>query len=255
MRTKVQFLLADLPINVAKENKLKKVTAIVIDVPAATVFFQTVGKQFFTDAGLEMDLVAIPPGQADLTPQMSKIASDGDSVAHIIGDDSLCIAALNGLKTANFDGPRTVLNNCVNDNVRKAVGATMEGVIEASPSPVGDPDDPGQQLMKAVIDTYGEGDIDPGSALTNNMFMTMMGARTALDGLKGEVTPASIIAATKAMPLEELPNGGGLHFRCNGKAFELTPAVCTRGTLRTTLDEEGQPTLPFEIVSDTPIPD
>lgn len=244
--------LADLPINVAKENDLKKVTAIVIDVPAATVFFKSIGKKMFTDKGVDMSLVAIPPGTADITPQMSKV--DEDSVAHIIGDDSLCIAALNGLKAAGFQGPRTVLNNCVDDTVRKAVGVTMKDVVEASPSPIGDPDDADQKLMKAVIETYGTGDIDPGSALTNNMFMTMMGARIALDGLKGEVTPASIVATTKAMPLSELPNGGGLHFRCNGKAFPLTPAVCTKGTLRTSLDDKGEPTLPYKKISDTPIP-
>ena len=246
--------LADLPINVAKENGIDNVTAVVIDVPAATVFFKTIGAQMFADKGIKMTLVAIPPGQADLSPQMSKIANGAKTVVHIIGDDSLCIAALNGLAAASYSGPRTVLNNCVDDSVRKAVGANMKGVIEATPSPVGDPNDADQKLMKAVIDTYGQGDIDPGSALTNNMFMTMMGTRVALDGLKGDVTPASIISATKAMPLAELPNGGGLHFRCNGKAFPLTPAVCTRGTLRTTLDDKGEPTLPYKIISDTPIP-
>jgi branched-chain amino acid transport system substrate-binding protein len=57
------------------------------------------------------------------------------------------------------------------------------------------------------------------------------------------------------MPETDLPGGGGLRFRCNGQAFPATPAVCTRGTLRTSLDAEGQPTLPYEPVGNSPIPD
>jgi branched-chain amino acid transport system substrate-binding protein len=117
-----------------------------------------------------------------------------------------------------------------------------------SPSPIGDPDDPGLRLLGAIVDTYGEGDIDVENALTTNMFSTMMGARDALDGLTGEVTPASIIATIKAMPETDLPGGGGLTFQCNGQAFALTPAVCTRGALRTTLDADGEPKLPYEPV-------
>ena len=52
----------------------------------------------------------------------------------------------------------------------------------------------------------------------------------------------------------ELPGSGGLRFRCNGEAIEFAPAVCTRGTLLTTLDASGAPTT-YEVVGDTPIED
>ncbi|HKE73149.1 MAG TPA: ABC transporter substrate-binding protein [Acidimicrobiales bacterium] len=246
--------LADLPIDVAKEHHLKKVTAVVIDVPAATGFYKTIGKEMFADAGIDLDVVPIPPGQADMAPQMTQIASGGPTVVHIIGNDAFCIAALGGLRDAGFDGPIDTLNSCINDSVRQAVGDYLKGVVMASPSPVGDRDDPGLKLLGAIIDTYGRGDIDVDNALATNMFSTMMGAREALGGLTGAVTPATITAAIKAMPETDLPGGGGLKFRCNGKAFALTPAVCTRGSLRTTLDAQGEPTLPYETVGASPIP-
>jgi branched-chain amino acid transport system substrate-binding protein len=247
--------LSDLPIDVAEENDISKVTAVVIDVPAATGFYETIAADIFEEAGIELELVAIPPGQADMSPQMTQIASGDETVVHIIGNDAFCIAAMNGLRGAGFEGPIDTLNSCVNDSVREAVGDYLEGVVIASPSPIGDPDDPGLRLLAAIVDTYGEGDIDVESSLATNLFGTMMGAREALDGLTGEVTPATIVETIRAMPETELPGGGGLRFRCNGQAFPATPAVCTRGTLRTTLDAEGQPTLPYEPVGSSPIPE
>jgi len=246
--------LADLPIAVAKENHLEKVTAVLIDVPEATGFYKTIGEGLFKDAGIDLTVVPVPPGQADMTPQMTRIATGDPTVVHIIGNDAFCIAALNGLRDAGFHGPIDTLNSCINDSVRKAVGSYLKGVVVASPSPTGDPSDPGLKLLGAIVDTYGHGGIDVGNALSTNMFSTMMGARDALDGLKGPVTPAAITATIKAMPEMDLPGGGGLKYRCSGKAFSLTPAVCTRGALITTLDAKGEPTLPYQPVGNTPIP-
>ncbi|MBL7495057.1 hypothetical protein I6A84_29940 [Frankia sp. CNm7] len=56
-------------------------------------------------------------------------------------------------------------------------------------------------------------------------------------------------------PAKPVPAGGGLNFRCDGKAVPLTSAVCVRGTMRTQLGADGQPTLPYRAVGATPIED
>jgi branched-chain amino acid transport system substrate-binding protein len=85
------------------------------------------------------------------------------------------------------------------------------------------------------------------------MFTALGGFDAATAGLKGDPTPAAIIAATKAMETAELPGTGGINFRCNGKADPLQPAVCSNGTNAATLDASGKPTT-YTLVGDTPIP-
>ena len=75
----------------------------------------------------------------------------------------------------------------------------------------------------------------------------------ATEALKGDATPATIIAAAKAMPWSVLPGTGGLHFRCNGKAAPTEPAMCTNATLLATLDAKGKATR-YTPVNDAQIP-
>jgi branched-chain amino acid transport system substrate-binding protein len=247
--------LSDLPIRVAKEHKLTTVNAVVIDVPAATGFYKAVGAGIFRQAGIKLNLVAIPPGQADMTPQMTRIASGGPSEVQIVGNDSFCIAAINGLRAANFDGAISVVNQCVTDSARKALGGNLKGVVMGTPSPLGDGSDPGLRQFQAIVDTYAKAQVDTANALSLNTYITMMSFREALDGLHGDVTPATIISTIKAMPEKPIPGGGGLRYRCNGKANPLAPGVCARGSLRTTLDAKGQPTLPYTKTNTSPIGD
>ena len=195
----------------------------------------------------------MPPGTADLTPQMTEVANGGPTVVHIIGDESLCIAAINGLAAAGFDGPVDALWTCVTDPVKTAVGENLEGVVLGTPAPLADLDDPGMALMTAIFEHY-DAEIDEPEvgAMT---FMTWMAVRDALDPLTGEVTPESIISTIKAMPEMDLLGGGGLRFRCNGKAQPLLPAICTRGALKVTIDADGEPVLPYEPLGSSPIPD
>ncbi len=84
--------------------------------------------------------------------------------------------------------------------------------------------------------------------------MTLGGLQTALEGISGDITPATVTATIKAMPESELPGAAGMKFRCNGKASAQAPAVCVRGGLSTTLDDKGQPT-EFQVLGSSPIPD
>ena len=240
--------LADFPIAVAKEHGLKKVTVVVIDVPVATGFYDTVGTDFYKEAGIELEVIAVPPGTADMTTQMSRVSS-GETAVHVIGNDSFCIAAFNGLRAMNFTGPVSVLNQCITDSSRSAVGDYLEGMYMASPSALGDRENRDLLQWEAIARTYGE-DIDLSNAMGPAMYMTMMAMREALDGISGEITSASMIETIKSMPKKPLPLGSGLDFQCNGQAYPLTPAVCVDSVLVTTLDKDGQPVPPYRPVSE-----
>ncbi|WP_018504332.1 ABC transporter substrate-binding protein [Parafrankia discariae] len=247
------FAIQQLPIAIAKREHLKKVTSVVIDVPAVLPSVQETAPKLMKAAGLEYSLIRVPPGTADMTAQLQRVTSGTPGVVFVVGNDSFCISAFNGLRAVGYDGSISAVSQCVTDATRKAVPSdVLKGMTIAASMPSGG-DDPSTVLYNAVLEAYGKG-IDPSSSVGRGMFVTFAGLVTALEGVKGDITPASATAAIKAMPEKELPGGGGLTFRCNGKASPETPAVCIRGGLTTTLDGDGQPTA-FKVLGNSPIPD
>ncbi|MCM3886292.1 ABC transporter substrate-binding protein [Frankia sp. R82] len=226
-------------VDLAKSNGLKKVTAIVVDVPPALGSFKADGPKIASEAGVQLTLLPVPLGTADMTPQLQKL-SGGDSAAFVLGSEGFCIAAFNGLRTVGFTGPIGAIGICASDATRKAVTGGLKGMSIVGTVPIG-ADNPSTRLYDAVRTTYGKS-IDPTSVTGLSMFMTLSGFQTAVAGLKGDVTPATVTSAIKSMPESELPGSGGQKFQCSGKILPNYPAVCLRGALTTKLDAKGNPT-------------
>jgi branched-chain amino acid transport system substrate-binding protein len=243
-----------LPAGLAKEKGVKKVSAIVIDIPAAVQIYETQAPAIYKAAGVELQLVTVPPDQADMTPQAQRIATDGTGVVWVVGGEPFCIAAFNALNSVGYKGITASITQCLGDSTRKAVpGSFLKGMVIGAPAPIGS-DDPSVKQFEAVSETYGT-NIDTGNGVAIGMFASMAGFREALEGVSAsELTPAGIAAAIKKAPERDLPAGGGIRFRCNGKANPALPASCVRGGLSTTLDDKGQPTT-YTPLGQTPIPD
>jgi ABC-type branched-subunit amino acid transport system substrate-binding protein len=230
------FAQVNLQIQQAKDAGISKVTAIVIDVPTAVSLYTDVLPELYDEAGIELAVVPIAPGTADMTPQMQSVVAGGPTTVSIVGSDAFCIAALNGLQAVGYDGPVAAVSVCVTDALRTAVpGDVLDGVVIGATAPVGT-DNPSTRLLGAVAETYG-GDYDVNRPGTMSMFMVVAAFQAAANGVTGDITPASIIAAIKAAPEQDLPGASGLRFRCNGKAVPSQPAVCVRGGLT----DEGRP--------------
>ncbi|HET6948883.1 MAG TPA: ABC transporter substrate-binding protein, partial [Acidimicrobiales bacterium] len=236
-----------LPLDAAEQNDLDKVTVVVIDVPAALAGYEGEDAALFEDAGIELELVQVPPGTADMTPLLQPVVAGDPGVVHVLGNDSFCISAYQALQTLSFDGPITSITQCVTDATRQAVGGSLEGITIASPAPVG-VEDESTELYRTVMDTFSSEEIDTSRIAGVGTFLVLNALDVALEGLEGEVTPEAVITTIKAMPESELPGGGGLTFRCDGSALQGRPAVCTDAGLTTTLDAEGFPTR-FELTT------
>jgi branched-chain amino acid transport system substrate-binding protein len=243
-----------LPISVAKDNKLKIVTPVVIDVPAATELYTSKsGQEPFKKAKLKLNVVPIPPGQADMTPQMTEIANGDPTEVQIIGNDTFCISAFKGLEAAGFDGPISTLYVCITDATKQGVGSYLKGTYVSVSAPIGDTKDPGYKQLKKIVDTYSSTDEVPDLAKAMNTYAVWMSMYQAIENMKGEINPDTITEAIKSMPNMKTPTGD-LDYRCNGKAKPELPAVCTPGGLRTRLNAEGDPTLPYKVVGNGPVP-
>jgi branched-chain amino acid transport system substrate-binding protein len=238
----------------AKAQNSKKASAVVIDVPAATDILADTAP--YKKAGLDFKMTPVALGTADMTPQMQKVATENPKgPVFVLGNDTFCIAAFNGLRTAGFEGQVVSIPACLSDATRTAVPADfLKGIKISASAPLDKPKDPSIKQYFAVLDKFGAKDVDKTRQTGVFMFQAITGLDVATQNLKGDATPASIIAAAKAMPLSVLPASGGLHIRCNGKAAPTAPATCTNATLLATLDGQGKATS-YVPTGDAQIPD
>ncbi|MCK9878159.1 ABC transporter substrate-binding protein [Frankia sp. Ag45/Mut15] len=242
-----------LPLQQAKSAGLKKVTYIVIDVPAALDGLKTTAPALLRKAGLDINVVAVPPGTADMTPQIQNLTSKDPGLVFILGNDSFCISALNGLRAVGYTGQVAAISSCVTDATRKAVpGSQLKGITISATVPIGQ-DNPATRLYNAVAKTYGSG-IDTTRAIGMTAFTEVAAFQSALQGITGDITSQSVIKAFKGMPEREIPGSLGLGFRCNGKADPTAPSTCVRGGIVSTLDATGNPGA-YKVVGATPIED
>jgi branched-chain amino acid transport system substrate-binding protein len=231
------------PIAAAEEANADHVAFVVIDVPQALETFDSgQGPEILENAGLDYDLIAIPPGTADMTSQMQEVANSDAGVVQVIGNDAFCIAAFNGLTAVGYEGEITSITQCITDATREAVpGDVLEGISVISTYALLADDDPTWQLYEAVMSTFGDEVEDVNNSTSMGAYATMGSLLSALDGIEGDVTAETVVQTVKAMEEQEIPGGGGMTFQCGGSASEEMPAVCTNQSLRAVLDAEGNP--------------
>jgi branched-chain amino acid transport system substrate-binding protein len=244
------------PIGVAKDKGTKKVSVLVVDVPAATDIYKT-GSSAFSKAGLQLQLVPVALGTPDMTPQAQQIvAKNPDGLVMIVGHDAICIPAIQGLHALGFHGSIATISQCITDAMRKAIPSDqVKGIQLSSTAPLGDETDPSLRLYEEVVNTYAKGKgVDLSSTVGIGTYQSVAALAVGAKALTGAVTPASVNAALKSMKNETLPGSGGLLFRCNGKASASSPAVCSAGVLTTSLDANGNPTT-YKVLNNKPIGD
>jgi branched-chain amino acid transport system substrate-binding protein len=231
-----------LPVSVAQSEDADKIAFVVIDVPVAVAAFESNGQEILDNAGLDHDLIRVPPGTADMTPQMQEVVDSNAEVVQVMGNDAFCIAAYQGLRAAGYEGEITSVSQCITDATREALpGGELEGISIISSYAIGASDDPSYQLYDAVVEAYGQDIEDVANIYPMGAYTVMSALATSLEGISGDITPQSVTQTIKTMPEQELPGGGGATFQCGGSAVPSLPAVCTNQWLRTTLDAEGQP--------------
>jgi len=232
----------------AREHKLTKAAVLVIDVPAATDTAKALLPAFFRNAGATAKVVAIPPGTADMTPQIQ--AAGHPDLFHVIGNAAFCASAIRAIRTIAPKASITAIGNCIGTDKGSSIPGGFKGVTIVAQANV-NPDDKEFQLFKAVIGKYGNG-LGTNDTVTTG-YQGMLSFVRAVNAASGtDVTPAGITKALQSMPATPYPLGGGATFKCDGTALAAASKnICstasfvadaaTDGTLSnfTTLDATG----------------
>jgi branched-chain amino acid transport system substrate-binding protein len=231
------------PPKIAQDAGAKRAAVIAIDVPGVTEPLKSLGSIFYKNAGVTLDIVPVPAGTPDMTPQMQSELSKNPDQIQVIGNAAFCTSAAKAMKTLGYSKTIIVISQCIEPSGVQAIPGGYAGMKEATITS-SDPNDPDVKLFKAVMSTY-----SPGTQIaetTPGAFSTVLGFARAMSGLTGDITPASVESTFRSMSPQQLPLGGGATFQCDGKQISFTPAVCATGVLVTTLNSAGSTTGGFK---------
>ncbi|ARE37811.1 ABC transporter substrate-binding protein (plasmid) [Rhodococcus sp. BH4] len=223
----------------SKANNFKKVTAFVTDNGSVVAGTKAMGEPAFKAAGVELQIVPIPKGTPDATPQVSSGLSGTDAVA-IVGDATMCTSVLKAFSTVGADQKRMIIQPCIDPSTIEAAGDAVEGSLLFTTSDT-QSNDPEAVLYRSVMKKYSPSTDIGGYTVVG--YQSMLSLIRATEGLTGEPTPAAVITALKAAKDVPLPAGHGMTFTCDGTAVTGMPAVCSSGTMTATV-EDGKPVDP-----------
>jgi len=228
------------PAQLAVEAGAKQAYLFVIDVPAAAQSLKAGAPPYYKKAGVNLEIVTIPPDTADFSPQVQAAMTKKPGQFYLVGTSQFCTRAINAIEAAGFKGQIVGLQFCFDENSKKTT-TRLEGIKVVAGNSY-DHDTAEYKLYAAIMDKFATKDVslDGASPAANGYTIAMAFAR-GVSGLKGAVTRESVKAAISSMSPQKVPIGGGLTFQCN-RPDPTQTSVCSTGGLVTTLDADGNPT-------------
>jgi branched-chain amino acid transport system substrate-binding protein len=214
------------------QHGYKKVTAFVVNVPAAIAGAQQLGVPIFKGQGVTLTIEGVPAGVPDATAQVTAGLTGNPGASLTIADEGTCTSVLKALNVVNPSLPVLAITSCLSTSAVQALGDALNGVkIFGSSAPqAGDPE---SNLYQYVMATYAPKTNPTGYTVVG--YQGMLGLVRATAGLTGTPTPATITAAIKAAKNVPLPAAAGLQFTCNGKALPALPSICSLGEVVVTV--------------------
>ena len=216
----------------AAKHGYNKVTAFVVNVPAAIAGAQQLGVPVFKSQGVGLTIEGVPSGVPDATSQVTAGLSGKPAAALIIADEGTCTSVLKALNVVSPSLPAMGITSCLTTSATQALGNAMNGVkIFGASAPQAN--DTEAKLYQYVMAKWAPEANPTGYTVTG--YQSMLGLVRATAGLTGTATPASITAAIKAAKDVPLPAAAGLTFTCNGKALPKLSSVCSLGEVVVTV--------------------
>jgi branched-chain amino acid transport system substrate-binding protein len=223
------------PATYARDKGIKKAAMVTLDVPAAVEPAKAVGAAFFKNAGATLDIVAIPAGTADMTPQIQSEQSKKPELYHIIGDPNFCQAAIKAIKGLGLKTEITMIPSCVSATNAQGIPGGFEGITSFTGAKL-----EGEEFtqLQAVLKKY-KPDVKA-DARTAAGFQVVVGFQRAIAASRTtDFTAAGVLAALKSAPAVPYPLSDGQTFKCDGTALAISKNVCSAIALAATADKDG----------------
>nr|WP_232541841.1 ABC transporter substrate-binding protein [Nocardia bovistercoris] len=219
----------------------KRVVMLVNDAGSVVSAIKMLADPSFRGAGVALDLVGIPVGTPDMTPQVSAALAQNPDAVFMVGEGGLCTSVLRALETLNAKVDKLSVSTCVGQDVAEATGpAAVEGThVFSSAEMVSE--HPDTVLFRTVMAKYAPQTDIYGFAFSG--YQPLLGLVRAIQNVQGEYTAASVLEAVKSARDVPVPLSMGLTYTCDGKQVFVLTSVCGRGAIVTTV-REGKSTDP-----------
>jgi branched-chain amino acid transport system substrate-binding protein len=227
------------PAKLAADADIDRAALVSIDVPAASGAVEAAAPSVFENAGVELDLVMIPPDTADMTPNIAAELENNPGQIQVVGDPNFCAKAMDAIAAAGFDGQIVVIPQCIDQALIESA-TNLEGALLTTYTTTA-PDSEEFQLYNAVMDTYADPDTERRGPAPGG-YQAVVGFARAMDGLTGDVTAESIQSTFTGMEPTPMPLADGISYQCDGQQVAVVPAFCSTDILWTELDAEGNGT-------------
>jgi branched-chain amino acid transport system substrate-binding protein len=227
-----------------KEQGWKTAVAYSIDSPAATGSLERMGGPAFRANGMQFDLITIPFGSPDATPQVSAGLDKDPQGVLVYGESTVCTSVLKALSTLGSTAQPISPQTCAAPEVVSAVGnAAVENMkIFSSGDSVSD--NPESVLFRQIMAKYAPDTSTEGFAVTG--YQSMLGFVRAVAGLTGDVNKQTVGDALRNAKDVPLPAGDGITFTCNGTAIPGMQAICGNKMIMLTM-KDGKLTDPESV--------
>jgi branched-chain amino acid transport system substrate-binding protein len=239
------------PAQLAADAEIDRAALVAIDVPAASGALEAAAPSVFENAGVELDLVMIPPDTPDMTPNIAAELENDPGQIEVVGDPNFCAKAMDAIAAAGFDGQIVVIPQCMDQALLESA-TNLEGAILPTYTTT-DPDSEEFQLYNAVMETYADSDAERGGVAPGG-YQAVVGFARAMEGLRGDVTPESVQSAFTSMEATPMPLADGITYKCDGQQVAVVPAFCSTDALWTELDAEGNGT-EFQVLDGESLPE
>jgi branched-chain amino acid transport system substrate-binding protein len=217
----------------------KRGAVVVEDFPASAGPVKQIDPLFYKNAGVALDIVTVPPGTADMTPQLQAELSKQPDQVVIGGNDTFCTSGINALKTLGYTKQIVVIPQCISPSSISAIHGGFAGVTLVTPYST-DPKDPQVALYNAVMAAYAPS-TPPNGTVTSGGYGAVLGFDRAMSGVSAgaDITPSLVESTIPSMSSQTMPLASSLTFQCNGQQIPLAPAICTTGALSASLDAKA----------------
>lgn len=225
------------PALLAKKEEIKQAAMVSIDVPAAISAANQLGKLTFGNAGAKAEVVAIPPGTPDPTPQITAANKNKPGMYSVLGTPDFCTPVFKSVRSIAPDAEIVAIDRCVQPGAGESIPGGYEGIKVGTTVNL-DPATEDVKLLTAALDKYS--DSTEVSSNTGYGWAPVLAFARAMNAAKvTDLTPQTVTDGLKSAPAQEYPLTNGITFQCNGKAFPLSPNVCSSAGIVATANENG----------------
>jgi branched-chain amino acid transport system substrate-binding protein len=206
-----------------------------LNAPGGSALYQT-AIQFLQHAGISTKLVMVPPGTADITPQMDAAVAQHPGFLWMLGDAGLCLSFLKAYRASGSSAGIGLIGQCSDKQVTSVISPAGAIATEYS---VPNGTNTEARLYQTVLATYAAGTDPAGLAYVG--YTMALGVVRALRGMTGPVTPQTAAARMRAAKDVVLPVANGVTFSCDGKQVPPFPAPCSDTVFIVRLNAQGLP--------------